>query len=138
MPSMRRFLVVAAALAGMTAAASSAATPSAAHGPLTGTWTGVLSGSVNGVTRHERITITVNGRETAGTWKVSASCRGKLTLDSISNGYHHYLRHLASGSTCAGGDVDCLEREGANVGDWITPRPNGWNRNGVLHRVRAA
>ncbi len=135
MPSMRRVLVAAAVLAAATATASSAATPRATHGPLTGTWRGTLTGTVNGATRHERITITINGRETAGTWKVSSSCQGKLTLDSISNGYHHYRRHLASGSTCHGGDVDCLEREGAKVGDWITPRPNGWSRNGLLHRV---
>jgi hypothetical protein len=129
---MRRLLVTAAVLAGLTAAASSAAAPRATHGPLTGMWRGVLA---NG-TQTERITITVNGRQTAGTWKVSASCQGKLTLDSVSNGYHHYLRHVASGSTCAGGDVDCLMRSGASVYDTITPRPNGWSRSGTLHRVR--
>ncbi len=133
---MRRLLVIAAIVAGVTATTSSAATPRAAHGPLTGTWRGVLTGTLNGTTQHERITITVNGRQTAGTWKVSASCQGKLTLDSISNGYHHYRRHAANGSTCAGGDVDCLERQGANVFDTITPRPNGWSRSGMLHRVR--
>jgi hypothetical protein len=133
---MRRLLVVAAVLAGVTAAVSSAATVRTPHGPLTGRWTGVLTGTVNGNTRHERITIVVNGRETRGTWKVGAKCYGTLTLDSISNGYHHYLRHVAAGSSCAGGDVDCLEREGAKVADWITPRPNGWARNGMLHRVR--
>jgi len=116
----------------MTAAASSAATPRALHGPLTGTWRGLLT---NG-TRNERITISVNGRQTAGTWKVSTSCHGSLKLDSISNGYHHYRRHLAAGSTCAGGDVDCLERDGAKVADWVTPRSGGWARNGTLRRVR--
>ena len=134
---MRSLLVAAAVLAAVTATASAAATPRSAHGPLTGTWTGVLTGTRNGTTQHERITITVNGRETAGAWKVGASCHGTLTLDSISNGYHHYLRHLAAGSTCNGGDVDCLEREGAKVADWITPRANGWARNGTLHRVSA-
>jgi hypothetical protein len=132
MPLVRRLLVIVAVLAGVTAASGSAA---ALHGPLTGTWTGVLTGTLNGVKKHERITITINGRQTAGTWKVGAKCQGKLTLDSVSNGYHHYLRHLASGSTCRGGDVDCLERVGAKVGDWITPRPNGWNRHGTLHRA---
>jgi len=124
--------VIAAVLAGLTAAASSAATPRATHGPLTGTWRGVLT---NG-TQNERVTFTVNGAQTAGTWKVSASCHGRLTLDSISNGYHHYVRHVASGSSCAGGDVDCLMRAGANLYDNVTPRPNGWGRNGTLHRVR--
>jgi hypothetical protein len=137
MLSMRRLLVMMSVLAGLTATSSSAATPRAAHGPLTGTWTGALGGTRNGATQHERITITVNGRENAGTWKVGASCHGALTLDSISNGYHHYLRHLAPGSTCAGGDIDCLEREGAKVFDNVTPRPDGWNRSGTLHHVRA-
>ena len=131
---MRRLLVIAAVLAGLTAAASSAATPRATHGPLTGTWRGVLT---NG-TQNERITITVNGRQTAGTWKVSASCHGKLTLDSISGGSHHYRRHLAAGSTCAGGDIDCLWPKGKTVYDNVTPRPNGWSRDGTLHRVRTA
>jgi hypothetical protein len=136
MHRMRRLLVTVVVLAAATATASAAATPRATHGPLTGTWRGVLTGTLNGTTQHERITITVNGRETAGTWKVSASCQGKLTLDSISNGYHHYRRHVAAGSSCAGGDVDCLMRAGANVYDTITPRPNGWARSGTLHRVR--
>lgn len=135
MRSMRCLLVAAAVLAGVTATSSSAATRHAAHGPLTGTWTGVLTGTRNGATHTERVTIAVNGRQTGGTWKVGASCHGTLTLDSISNGYHHYLRHLAAGSTCAGGDVDCIERQGAKVFDTITPRPNGWSRSGMLHRV---
>jgi hypothetical protein len=135
MLSMRRVLVIVAVLAGMTATAGSAATPRTVHGPLTGTWTGVLTGTVNSVTKHERITITINGAQTRGTWKRSASCHGTLTLDSISDGYHHYLRHVASGSACAGGDIDCLERNGAKVEDSITPRVNGWSRNGMLHRL---
>lgn len=126
---MRRLLVIAAVLAGVAAGASHAATP---HGPLTGKWTGVLS---NG-TQKERITMTINGRQTAGTWKVNASCHGTLTLDSISGGSHHYRRHIASGSTCAGGDIDCLSRTGAKVFDNITPRSGGWSRSGTLHRPR--
>jgi hypothetical protein len=125
---MRRVLVIAAVIAGVTTSASSAAT---AHGPLSGTWRGVLRGS----SRQERITITINGAQNAGTWKVSASCHGKLTLDSISGGSHHYLRHLASGSTCHGGDIDCLWPHGTTVYDNITPRPGGWSRDGTLHRV---
>jgi len=129
---MRFVLVAALVLAGLTATASPAATPRAAHGPLTGTWRGVLS---NG-TQSEHITLTVNGRQTAGTWKVSASCHGKLTLDQISGGSHHFLRHLAPGSTCAGGDIDCLWPQGKTVYDNVTPRSGGWGRNGTLHRVR--
>jgi hypothetical protein len=131
MLSMRHLLVIAAVLAGVTATAGSAATPRAVHGPLTGTWKGVLS---NG-TRNEPITITIGGAEKAGTWKVSASCRGKLSLDGISGGAHHYLRHLAAGSTCVGGDIDCLWPQGKTIYDNVTPRSNGWSRNGTLHRV---
>ena len=132
---MRRLLVIAAVLAGLTAAASSAATPRSTQTSLTGKWRGTLTGTVNGKTQHEPVTFTINSAQTAGTWKVSASCQGKLTLDSISNGYHHYRRHVASGSTCAGGDVDCLERTGAKVFDSVTPRANGWSRSGTLHRL---
>jgi hypothetical protein len=97
----------------------------------------VLSGSVNGTVRHQRIRLVVNARQTAGTWTVSASCHGRLTLESISGGSRHYLRHVASGSSCAGGDIDCLWREGADVYDNITPRSDGWSRDGTLHRVRS-
>lgn len=128
---MRRLLVIATVLAGLMASAGSAATARSTHGPLTGTWRGVLT---NG-TQKERITITVNARQTAGTWKVSASCHGRLTLDAVSGGSHHYLRHLAAGSTCAGGDIDCLWPEGKTIYDNVTPRPNGWSRTGTLHRV---
>jgi hypothetical protein len=135
---MRRLLVIVAVLAGAAAAAGSAGALGTAHGPLTGTWRGTLTGTRNGTTHHERITITVNGRQTAGTWKVGASCHGNLTLDSISGGSHHFRRHLASGSTCAGGDIDCLWREGTTVYDNVTPRPGGWARSGTLHRVTTA
>lgn len=92
---------------------------------------------MGGTARHERIRIVVNARENGGSWSVSASCHGRLTLDSISNGYHHYRRHLASGATCQGGDVDCLMRMGAKLYDTVTPRPDGWGRSGMLHRVRS-
>jgi hypothetical protein len=132
MRDMRRLAVALAVLAGMTATAGSAATVRAAHRPLTGTWRGVLS---NG-SRKERITLTLNPRQTQGTWRTSASCHGKLTLHEVSGGSHHYLRHLASGSTCAGGDIDCLWRQGKGVYDNVTPRSGGWSRAGTLRRVR--
>jgi hypothetical protein len=88
--------------------------------PLTGTWSGVISGQPSSGNRSGRILIVVNAGETGGTWKLSASCHGPLTLSSISNGYHHYLRKLAPGATCAGGDVDCLKRAGANLYDAVT------------------
>jgi hypothetical protein len=127
-----RILVAALVLAGFMATTSSAATPPAKPGPLAGTWKGVLTDG----TKKEPITITVGARQTAGAWKVSASCHGKLSLDGISGGSHHFLRHLASGSTCAGGDIDCLWPYGKTIYDNVTPRPGGWSRSGTLHHVR--
>ena len=134
-----RLLFVLAVLVGATAATGSAATTrTSGSAVLTGTWTGVLTGSVDGSVRRERIRIVVNARETGGSWKVSASCHGSLTLDSISNGYHHYRRRVAPHASCVGGDIDCLERAGARVADSVTPRSGGWARNGTLRRVRGA
>jgi hypothetical protein len=80
--------------------------------------------------------IVVNAGESAGTWKLSTRCHGSLTLDSVSGGYHHYRRRLSSGATCAGGDVDCLMRVGANLYDSVTPHPGGAASSGTLRRVR--
>jgi len=79
--------------------------------------------------------IVVNAAESAGTWKLSATCHGRLTLDSVSGGYHHYRRRVSAGATCAGGDIDCLMRLGANVYDSVTPRPGGATVSGTLRRV---
>jgi hypothetical protein len=141
----RPFFVIAAVLVGVIAVAGSAATPSIASttlvsrtGVLAGTWKGTLSGSAGGSIRRERIVIVVNARESGGRWQVSATCHGKLTLDSVSGGYHHYRRRAASGASCLGGDVDCLMRSGAKIYDSVTPRPGGNALNGTLHRVRNA
>ena len=140
---MTRVSLVIAVLVAAVAVAGSAATPGLARtaqatGHLTGTWKGVLTGTVNGTTRRQNIRIVLNTRETGGRWKVNATCYGRLTLDSISGGSHHYLRHVAKGASasCAGGDIDCLWRDGAKVYDNITPRPGGWSRNGYLSRVK--
>jgi hypothetical protein len=140
-----RLLLVTAALAAAAVAAGSTATAGTtraghahASASLTGTWAGVLTGTVNGTTRHQRIRLTINTRHTGGRWKVDATCYGRLTLDSISGGSHHYLRHVARGaaSSCVGGDIDCLWLSAGGVYDNVTPRPGGWSRNGTLHRVR--
>lgn len=138
----RLMVVIAAVFVGATAVGSAAA-PSMARttrvsrsGVLTGTWKGTLSGSAGGSIRRERILIVVNARESAGRWKVSSTCHGSLTLDSVSGGYHHYRRRVASGASCHGGDIDCLMRIGANLSDWVTPRPGGYARGGTLRRVR--
>ena len=104
-------------------------------GPLSGTWSGYITGS--GAAR-KHITISINAAETGGSWRISATCAGPLRLDSISSGYHHYLRKLARGSTCAGGDIDCLKRAGANIYDSVTSHLGGaWDVSGTLRRVRS-
>ncbi len=121
-------LVAAAALG----AASSAAARVPHRGPLSGSWVGYI-GSGSG---RQRMAITINPRETGGTWSLGAQCHGALTLDSISGGYHHYRRHVAAGVSCAGGDVDCLKRAGAALYDAVTSRLGGaWDTSGTLRRV---
>jgi hypothetical protein len=126
-----------AVLAGCAVTASGALGRTTHGGPLTGTWSGYIAGDPgSGVTRHH-IVIVVNAKETGGTWKISAGCHGSLTLDSISNGYHHFLRKLAHGSTCAGCDIDCLKPAGANVYDSVTSHRGGeYDASGTLRRVR--
>jgi len=111
------------------------AAPGTGGGTVAGTWAGVLTGSSGGV-RAERIVIVVNASESAGTWKLSTKCYGRLTLDSVSGGYHHYRRRLSAGVICAGGDVDCLMRVGANLYDTVTPHPGGAALSGTLRPVR--
>lgn len=133
---MRRFVLLS-AIALLAAGGSGAAAWAARAvrpGPLSGTWSGTIAG--RGV-KARHIVITVNARQTGGTWKISARCRGALTLDSISNGYHHYRRHGGSGAACPTNDVDCLKRVGANVYDAITPyRSTEYDVSGTLRRLR--
>lgn len=140
----RLFAVIAAALVGATVAAGPAARSGMARttqvsrtGVLSGTWKGTLSGPAGAGIHRERIVIVVNARESAGRWHVSSTCHGRLTLDSVSGGYHHYRRRVASGASCRGGDVDCLMRVGAKLYDSVTPRRGGYARSGTLRRVRS-
>jgi hypothetical protein len=121
-------------IAAIFAVAATAALAGTTHGgPLTGKW----SGNIAGGGKRQHIVIVVNAKETGGSWTLSATCYGPLTLDSISNGYHHYLRHRGRGATCAGGDIDCLKRVGANVYDAVTSRLGGaYDSGGTLRRVR--
>jgi hypothetical protein len=116
------------------ALAATAAPARTSHGgPLTGTWSGFITG---GGKRHH-IVVVVNARETGGSWRLGATCYGPLTLDSISNGYHHFLRKRGRGAKCAGGDIDCLKRAGANVYDAVTSRlGSAYDSGGTLRRVR--
>jgi hypothetical protein len=106
------------------------------NGRITGTWSGFIAGKPGSGVNRLHIRIVVNARETGGSWKISATCHGPLTLQSISYGYDHYLRKLARGATCAGGDVDCLKRAGANVYDAVTSHlGGGYDSTGTLRRV---
>jgi hypothetical protein len=122
----------------VAASASVAPGTAAARGPLTGTWSGSIVGNPGSAIKPFRIRIAVNAAETGGSWWISATCHGPLTLDSISGGYHHYLRRLAHGATCAGGDIDCLKRAGANMYDSVTSHRGGeYDSAGTLRRVSA-
>jgi hypothetical protein len=128
-------VVVAAACAATTA--SSLGSP-VRGGPLTGTWSGFIAGQPGSGVKRQHIVITVNAQQSGGSWKLSNACYGPLRLDSISNGYHHYLRKPARGVRCRGGDIDCLKRAGANVYDAVTARRGGeYDSSGTLHRSRA-
>ena len=132
------------ALLALAGAAILAATPLAASGrsthsgSLTGTWSGFIGGQPGTSVKRQHMLITVNAKQSGGSWTINGTCHGSLALDSISSGYHHYLRKLARGSTCAGGDIDCLKRVGANVYDAVTSHRGGeYNVIGTLHRIRA-
>ena len=128
-----------AVLAAFAGASGTAAGSAGRAGPLTGTWSGFIAGQPGSDVKRRHIVITVNRKETGGSWKLSDACHGMLTLDSISNGYHHYLRKIARGSTCRGGDIDCLKRVGANVYDAVTARRGGeYDVTGTLRRVRTS
>jgi hypothetical protein len=124
------------ALGAAVAAVAVSAVPASGHGgPLTGKWSGYISGT--GFKRHH-IVITVNASETRGTWRTSSTCYGPERLESISNGYHHFRRRLGRGAHCGlAGNIDCLERAGASVYDAVTMKSSGaWGVAGTLHRVR--
>jgi hypothetical protein len=125
-------------IAGICAVTAIAAPARTNHGgPLTGTWSGYIVGQPGSHFNRQHIVIVVNARETGGSWRLSDTCHGPLTLDSISGGYHHYLRKLARGATCAGGDIDCLKLAGADVYDSVTSHLGGqYDASGTLHRVR--
>ena len=131
--------VISSVLIGVVAAAGGAApSPAAAAaftgnqgGALTGTWAGKLTGQ--GSTGH-RIVVVVDASESGGSWSLSPTCHGRLTLDGISGGYHHYRRTASPGTTCAtAGDVDCLKRVGADLYDTVSSRSGGLS--GTLHRL---
>jgi hypothetical protein len=131
---------------GLAVAATAATAGASAHGsgrravrtarsgPLSGTWVGAIGSGSN----RQAMTITINAAESRGSWRMTARCYGTLTLDSISDGYHHFRRHAAAGADCAGGDVDCLKRFGAELYDAVTSRRGGaWDTSGTFRRGHA-
>lgn len=124
-------------VAGTFAATSAAALSSTpAGGPLTGKWSGMLTGT--GVPS-EHMVITIGPKENGGSWSLGPKCHGQLTLQSISSGYHHYTRHLAPGVTCnKAGDIDCLKPAApGQIYDSVTSHlsSNKWDITGTLSRV---
>lgn len=136
--SRRLLPLLTAAACALAVTPAGALARNAAGGPLTGTWGGYIAGQPGSGVPRAHIVIVVNARETGGSWSIRATCHGPLTLDSISNGYHHFRRLPARGATCSGGDIDCLKRAGPNVYDAVTSHLGGaYDANGTLHRVRA-
>ena len=89
---------------------------------LAGAWSGTLSHAMSGRRLDKvQIRIVIDAAQTGGSWYVNAKCQGPLRNDGISWGYHHYVEQLAKGSTCVGGAIDCLQRQGAKLFDDVTP-----------------
>jgi hypothetical protein len=110
----------------------------ASGGTLSGTWNGTLEHAMKAdKLQRVHLTVVINASERGGSWYAGSSCHGTLTLEGISWGFHHYTEHLAAGSTCIGGAVDCLKRVGANIYDTVTPPSTvSYNANSTLHRLR--
>jgi hypothetical protein len=132
---MRRLVPL--AIVAWVAVSTTGALGKASHeSSLTGAWSGYIAGNPGAGIKRHRIRIVINARQTGGIWKISSTCDGPLTLESISNGYHHYLRRLAHGASCAGGDVDCLKRAGADIYDAVTSHRGGeYDSSGTLRPV---
>jgi hypothetical protein len=132
---MRRLVPL--AIVAWVAVSTTGALGKASHeSSLTGAWSGYIAGNPGAGIKRHRIRIVINARQTGGSWKISSTCDGPLTLESISNGYHHYLRRLAHGASCAGGDVDCLKRAGADIYDAVTSHRGGeYDSSGTLRPV---
>jgi len=121
MPTHRRIALLSClALVGLLALVPSAG---ATHSPtaIAGRWSGTVGGHL--------LTVKVAPKEEKGTWSLSATCHGTLKLESISNGFHHFYRIAAPGTTCAAsetGGIDCLMREGSDVLDlYAAPEGGG-------------
>ena len=132
---MRR-LAVLSAIALIVLAALAPAAFAGEGSELRGKWSGTLEGSVAGA---EQLTVKVNAAETRGSWSTSATCHGKLVLQSISNGYHHYERIAAKGvaAGCNAGGVDCLKptEEAGQILD-VYVAANGEESSGTFTRDR--
>jgi hypothetical protein len=127
MPTYRRIALLSGlAIIGVLALVTSAG---ASHSPtaIAGKWSGTVAGRL--------LTVKVAPKEERGTWSLSATCHGILKLESISNGFHHFYRIAAAGTTCAPsetGGVDCLMREGSALLD-LYAAPEGGGSGDLVH-----
>jgi hypothetical protein len=125
---------------GVALIATMALVPSAGATPteLQGKWLGTLNPSEGSTAKPEQITLKVNHAETKGTWSISPNCHGRLVLQSISNGFHHYERLAAHGaaSGCSAGGVDCLWWDGAQVEDIYVSANGTEDSSGLFTRWR--
>jgi hypothetical protein len=125
-------LVVAGALAVTGTGTGDAATATS----IVGTWSGELTPSAGSHAPRYRFTVVVYRGERAGTWRIGARCAGRLRLEDISNGYHHYFRVAGANAKCAAPGVDCLMRSGAHMVDVFVSNSGRVNSSGTFRRVR--
>jgi hypothetical protein len=114
-----------------------AAQASSGAGPLTGRWSGSIKRGPYGTGHQQHLLIVVDASERGGSWEVGATCRGRLRLKDVSNGYHHYIEELSLGATCLGGGIDCLRLVGTHVEDLFQPEPatSGYYASASFHRL---
>lgn len=107
----------------------------AASGPLVGTWSGSLIPASGSHAARRQITVTVNPGERTGSWRIGASCSGKLRLQSISWGYHHFYRLAGANRGCAPTGIDCLKRAGSRLVDEFTSNSGAADADGSFRRL---
>jgi hypothetical protein len=114
---------------------SVAAAPPAKSKSIVGKWNGLLI-PVDG-TPSQHFTMVVYRGERAGTWRLNATCHGKLRLKDISDGYHHYYRMAGANPGCVVLGIDCFERDGARMADAFVPYKStgAANANAKFRRV---
>jgi len=102
---------------------------------IVGTWSGYITPSPGSHASRQRFFVVVDPGERAGRWRIGARCSGTLSLENISDGYHHFYRLAGANAGCAPLGVDCLKRAGAQVED-VFSSGSGWGDSTIyLRRV---